>query len=141
MWLRPACAVPRLAVRTLHVSASSAQRAPLTLNGVEHPTDDYTNIPASILRRVHPAPQLPYLDGQPLNLLRTEIERILGSKYESIRAPSPVVSTRLNFDELGFPEDHPGRRPSDTYFVNRGTCLRTHTSAHQMETFRANHLR
>ncbi|WFD02885.1 phenylalanine--tRNA ligase [Malassezia obtusa] len=130
-----------LCVRSLHVSAYVAQRPPLMLNGIEHATDDYTNVPASIMRRVHPAPQLPYMENQPLSLLRTEIERILGEQYKPIRAPSPVVSTQLNFDELGFPEDHPGRKPSDTYFVNRSTCLRTHTSAHQIGTFRENHLR
>lgn len=53
-----------------------------------------------------------------------------------MKAPSPIVTTSLNFDELGFPEDHPGRNPSDTYYINRDLCLRTHTSAHEIETFR-----
>ena len=45
------------------------------------------------------------------------------------------------FDDLLIPEDHPGRKPSDTYYVTRDggrelssaadTLLRTHTSAHQ----------
>jgi len=49
----------------------------------------------------------------------------------------PVVSTFENFDSLGFPADHPGRNRSDTYYVNRETLLRTHTSAHELEVFRA----
>lgn len=50
----------------------------------------------------------------------------------------PVVSTKQNFDSLGFPANHPGRAPSDTYYINGSTLLRTHTSAHQADTFRAN---
>jgi phenylalanyl-tRNA synthetase alpha chain len=50
----------------------------------------------------------------------------------------PVVSTKQNFDSLGFPVNHPGRAPSDTYYINDATLLRTHTSAHQADTFRAN---
>ena len=42
-----------------------------------------------------------------------------------------------NFDSLGFPIDHPGRSRTDTYYVNKDTVLRTHTSAHQADTFRS----
>lgn len=134
------CAAARPSVcRALH--ATPVFTPPLMLNGIEYKTDETTNIPASILRRVHPAPQLPYQASQPLMLLRNEIQRIMGDNYTPIRAPSPVVSMELNFDELGFPKDHPGRQPSDTYFVNKDTCLRTHTSAHQIGTFREGNAR
>lgn len=43
-----------------------------------------------------------------------------------------------NFDSLGFPEDHPGRNKTDTYYINKGTVLRTHTSAHEAEIFQRN---
>lgn len=49
-----------------------------------------------------------------------------------------MVSTHQNFDSLGFPPNHPGRALSDTYYINDKTLLRTHTSAHQADTFRAN---
>jgi phenylalanyl-tRNA synthetase alpha chain len=48
-----------------------------------------------------------------------------------------VVTTHQNFDSLGFPPNHPGRALSDTYYINSKTLLRTHTSAHQADTFRA----
>lgn len=41
-----------------------------------------------------------------------------------------------NFDDLGFPADHPGRRPSDSYYLNAEYMLRTHTSAHEVQNFR-----
>lgn len=47
------------------------------------------------------------------------------------------MSVYQNFDSLGFPIDHPGRSKTDTYYVNKETVLRTHTSAHQADTFRA----
>jgi phenylalanyl-tRNA synthetase alpha chain len=47
-----------------------------------------------------------------------------------------VVSVHQNFDSLGFPEDHPGRAKTDTYYINKDTVLRTHTSAHQADTFK-----
>ncbi|KKY22511.1 putative phenylalanyl-trna synthetase [Diplodia seriata] len=50
----------------------------------------------------------------------------------------PIVSVHQNFDSLGFPADHPGRSRSDTYYINKDTVLRTHTSAHQADIFRAN---
>jgi phenylalanyl-tRNA synthetase alpha chain len=43
----------------------------------------------------------------------------------------PIVNTVENFDNLRLPPGHPGRSPSDTYYVNKDTVLRTHTSAHQ----------
>ncbi|KAL4399963.1 phenylalanyl-tRNA synthetase alpha subunit, mitochondrial [Malassezia pachydermatis] len=130
------------AQRFLHASVAQCTKPPsLTLHGTTYATDDVTNIPSSIMSRIFPNPKLPYADHHPLALLRQEIERILGPKFTPIRAPSPIVTTKLNFDDLGFPADHPGRSPSDTYYVNRNTCLRTHTSAHEVETFRDGHLR
>lgn len=49
-----------------------------------------------------------------------------------------MVSVDQNFDSLGFAADHPGRSRTDTYYVNKDTLLRTHTSAHEVEVFRAN---
>ena len=49
-----------------------------------------------------------------------------------------MVSVGQNFDSLGFPADHPGRSRTDTYYINQDTVLRTHTSAHQADIFRAN---
>jgi len=52
---------------------------------------------------------------------------------------SPIVSTHANFDSLLIPPDHPSRSRSDTYYVDETRCLRTHTSAHQVELLRNGH--
>lgn len=51
---------------------------------------------------------------------------------------SPIVTVAQNFDSLSFPANHPGRSRTDTYYINKKTLLRTHTSAHQADTFRQN---
>jgi phenylalanyl-tRNA synthetase alpha chain len=75
----------------------------------------------------------------PVYITRQIIESCFpGPTYRYHNTFDPVVTTHQNFDSLGFPLDHPGRAKSDTYYVNASTLLRTHTSAHQAETFRAN---
>lgn len=49
-----------------------------------------------------------------------------------------VVTVEQNFESLGFAPDHPGRNRSDTYYINKDTLLRTHTSAHEVDIFKAN---
>lgn len=48
------------------------------------------------------------------------------------------MTVKQNFDSLGFAADHPGRSKTDTYYLNKDTVLRTHTSAHEVDVFRAN---
>ncbi|KAK6299962.1 hypothetical protein J4Q44_G00299950 [Coregonus suidteri] len=50
---------------------------------------------------------------------------------------SPVVTTKQNFDSLLIWADHPSRKQGDNYYLNRGTMLRAHTSAHQRELVRS----
>jgi len=49
---------------------------------------------------------------------------------------SPHVTTKQNFDELLFEQNHPGRSPSDTFYYSKSSLLRTHTSAHQSQLLR-----
>lgn len=93
------------------------------------------NTPSTILsaipRRLH------LQQDHPLAITRQLIEsRFPGYKYHNNLFP--VVSVQQNFDSLGFPADHVGRSRTDTYYINAETVLRTHTSAHQADTFRAN---
>ena len=105
------------------------------INGVSYPIDKWTNVPASILaslsRRLHVQP------SHPVFLTRQLIEsRFPSPTYIHYNNLSPVVTVSQNFDSLGFPADHPGRSRTDTYYINEHTVLRTHTSAHQADTFR-----
>ncbi|KAK0550156.1 phenylalanyl-tRNA synthetase alpha subunit, mitochondrial [Tilletia horrida] len=120
-------------------SSTSSPKSTVAL-GQEYSADDYTNIPPSILNRLSPTPRLLSNPSHPLSLLQAQIQSHLASLTETasfspIVPPSPVVSADLNFSDLGFPPNHPGRSPTDTYYLNRETCLRTHTSAHEVQAF------
>lgn len=93
------------------------------------------NTPSTILsaipRRLH------LQQDHPLTITRKLIEsRFPG--YKTHNNLFPIVTTKQNFDSLGFPLDHVGRSRTDTYYLNKETVLRTHTSAHQADTFRKN---
>lgn len=110
---------------------------PIDLLGKSYERDAWFNIPSTIRavldRRLHIQP------NHPIALTRMIIESQFPSPtYKHYNTFSPIVSTYQNFDSLGFPLDHPGRSKKDTYYVNKDTVLRTHTSAHQTDVFRAN---
>jgi len=84
--------------------------------------------------------------SHPLGIIKAKIENYFNNldedvKFDIVDSLDPLVSAQACFDDLLIPEDHPGRKPSDTYYVTRDggravssakdTLLRTHTSAHQ----------
>ena len=106
-----------------------------TFNDVFYPRDSLTNVPGSILSLV---PRALFLQpNHPIATLRALIEGHFGPTFQSITSLPPIVTPQQNFDELEFPADHPGRSPSDSYYLNKDWMLRTHTSAHEVQVFRA----
>ncbi|MFH0806261.1 MAG: hypothetical protein V1885_00855 [Candidatus Brennerbacteria bacterium] len=73
-------------------------------------------------------PDLSRREGSPIAEI---VARILASPYfkdlDIIRTPE-IVPADVSFDLFDFPSDHPARSPSDTYYVNDGNILRTHTT-------------
>lgn len=106
----------------------------ITIEQESYKTDDWTNVTDTILS--HVGRRLYLDDNHPLTITRKLIESQFPSPtFGNYTEEVPVVSTKDNFDVLGFPQDHPGRSRTDTYYINHGTLLRTHTSAHQQEYF------
>jgi len=108
----------------------------IELLGRSYQTDEWTNVSSSIIntlsRKVHLQP------SHPIGILRNIVEaRFPPNIYTRYSDLPPVVTVQQNFDSLGIPADHPGRSRTDTYYVNANTVLRTHTSAHQADTFRS----
>ncbi|KZV93372.1 phenylalanyl-tRNA synthetase [Exidia glandulosa HHB12029] len=114
--------------RGLATAASNVQ-----LNGRLYAADSVTNVPAAILEKAQR--RLYKIPNHPIGILSHRIASHF-AHFANIDAPDPVVSVAKNFDELGFEPDHPGRRVTDSYYLNKDTLLRTHTSAHEIETFR-----
>ncbi|KAI9330096.1 hypothetical protein BDR26DRAFT_785310, partial [Obelidium mucronatum] len=100
--------------------------------GNNYTKDAATNISASVLERI--PRRLHLVNNHPINIIKTRIESYFlktNPGYKIVDSMSPAVTTTQNFDQLLFAKDHPARSPSDTYYVNADTVLRTHTSAHQ----------
>jgi phenylalanyl-tRNA synthetase alpha chain len=59
------------------------------------------------------------------------VQRILRIKqfsdFDDIKVPE-IVPTEISFDLFDFPDDHPVRSKSHTYYVNEKNILRTHTT-------------
>jgi phenylalanyl-tRNA synthetase alpha chain len=108
----------------------------IELLGHSYETDEWTNVSGSIIntlsRKVHLQPSHPI--GILRNIIEARFPPDIYTRYSDLPA---VVTVQQNFESLGIPADHPGRSRTDTYYVNADTVLRTHTSAHQADTFRS----
>ncbi len=73
----------------------------------------------------------------PLTRVRMEIEQIFHGMGFEVRT-GPLIETEWNnFDALNTPADHPARDMQDTFFVEGGQILRSHTSPVQVRTMLA----
>ena len=73
----------------------------------------------------------------PLTQVRREIERIfLGLGFDVADGPE-VESEEFNFDRLNIPAQHPARDTQDTFWLENGQVLRTHTSPVQLRAMLA----
>lgn len=80
------------------------------------------NVPPSIALKL--GRQLHLQEGHPLSLIRTRLEAYFTSRQPGMRYYNnlePAMNTVQAFDELLFPPDHPGRSPTDTYYINDRT--------------------
>ncbi len=70
----------------------------------------------------------------PVSLVERDICTFFATLGYSV-ADGPEVDTDWNnFGALNFPEDHPARDTQDTFFLEGGNLLRTHTSSVQVRT-------
>ncbi|KAJ1962220.1 phenylalanyl-tRNA synthetase alpha subunit, mitochondrial, partial [Dipsacomyces acuminosporus] len=127
---------PGVGENRISASTDTERSACRTLDilGTKYATDEWTNATPTIIEKT--GRELLHQQSHPLAILKELIfkEFPAFAHYDSI---NPVVSSFLNFDSLGFSQDHPGRSRTDTYYVNSDTLLRTHTSAHQWQILRA----
>jgi len=92
------------------------------------------NVPPNIAARV--GTNLHLQPKHPLNTIKNIIEHFWHKRSSSLDFVvksdlHPVVTTENNFDALLIPPNHVSRSKSDTYYLDKNTVLRTHTSAHQ----------
>ncbi|KAJ0356549.1 hypothetical protein COL154_001167 [Colletotrichum chrysophilum] len=136
-WTSPALLLSSSSRRAYSSAAADQKKKTIEVNGQTITTDEWFNVPKTVLdaasRKLH------LQKDHPVYITRQIIEsQFPAPTYKYHNTFDPVVSTHQNFDSLGFPLDHPGRAKSDTYYFNKETLLRTHTSAHQAQTFKKN---
>ncbi|HEY4574817.1 MAG TPA: phenylalanine--tRNA ligase subunit alpha [Thermoanaerobaculia bacterium] len=73
----------------------------------------------------------------PVTLVAREMEEIFAELGYSVAEGPEVETDYLNFEALNFPKDHPARDTQDTFFLENGLLLRTHTSPVQIRTMLA----
>jgi phenylalanyl-tRNA synthetase alpha chain len=95
--------------------------------------DEWYNIPDSIIKKI--GKNLHNKEMHPVNIIKNRIyyffDSILKRNFSKFDSFEPFVSTENNFDLLLIPSSHPSRSKNDTFYMNKSTVLRTHTSAHQ----------
>lgn len=72
----------------------------------------------------------------PIVRTQIEIEDIFRSMGFTVYTGDEAVSEFENFDALNIPGDHPARDMQDTYWLENGMVLRTHTSSMQNRAMR-----
>ncbi|HVS00407.1 MAG TPA: phenylalanine--tRNA ligase subunit alpha [Thermoanaerobaculia bacterium] len=70
----------------------------------------------------------------PITLVMWEMEEIFAELGYSVAEGPEVEDDYHNFEALNFPADHPARDTQDTFFLENGLLLRTHTSPVQIRT-------
>ena len=104
------------------------------INNIEQ-MDDFSNIPQSILKKY--GTKLHNIKNHPVEIIKNKIYEFFDSlkdyKFDKFDNLSPIVTIENNFDKLLIPKDHPARKKTDTYYINKNLVLRTHTTAHQNE--------
>jgi phenylalanyl-tRNA synthetase alpha chain len=70
----------------------------------------------------------------PVSLIEREVASFFTTLGYSIEDGPEIETEWNNFGALNFPEDHPARDLQDTFFVEGGHVLRTHTSPVQVRT-------
>lgn len=109
-------------------SSSSPRSTHYEIAGRTHECDDWSNLTPTVQRLIGRA--LHRLHNNPLRLLTDGLCHHFHD-YTRFEFPDPVVTTHDNFDSLLIAPNHVSRSRSDTYYVNKGHLLRSHTSAHQ----------
>lgn len=81
-----------------------------------------------------PGPEIKKGAVHPISRVISEIVDILSRIGFSVRSGPMIESDQYNFTALNIPENHPARDMQDTFYVEGGFVLRTHTSPVQIHT-------
>jgi phenylalanyl-tRNA synthetase alpha chain len=81
-----------------------------------------------------PGRRSPLGTKHPITLVIEEVSDIFAGLGFQVAEGPEIELDFYNFEALNFPKDHPARDMQDTFFVDNGLLLRTHTSPVQVRT-------
>ena len=94
------------------------------LEGLQHRTD----AEALRIKRYLDMPDLSRTEGSPIyEMVNNILAQPEFKDFDVIETPE-IISTHVGFDLFDFPEDHPARSSSDTYYIDKDHILRTQTT-------------
>jgi len=102
--------------------------------------DASSGLPNNALNIDSSMPGLEKFSGSihPLSKIINEIKSIFNRiGFSTIYGPE-VDTDYYNFEALNIPKDHPARDMQDTFYINKETLLRTHTSSSQIHFMEKN---
>lgn len=76
-------------------------------------------------------------DGHPVRIVEQDLIRIFSDMGYEVADGPEIEDDYYNFEALNFPHDHPARDMQDTFLLEDGRLLRTHTSPVQIRTMLA----
>ncbi len=83
-------------------------------------------------------PRLPWLGSlHPVTSTRRDLERVFRELGFSVESGPEVEDDFHNFEALNMPPGHPARDDTDTFYLEGGLLLRTHTSPVQIRTMQS----
>ena len=123
----------RNAVGSAYVSASAAASAHVKRSGLSAPVS-YTHL-AEQYDVTLPA-ETAYGSYHPITLVQRELEEIFASMGFTVEDYKEIVTDYECFEALNIPKHHPARDMQDTYYLDNGQLLKTHTSAAQNSIMR-----
>jgi len=106
-----------------HMQVSLEEETKLK-NNLESKTDN----DSMRLKRYLGMPDLTRATGSPLKQIIETVLNLPSLKDFDIIDTPEIISPQVVFDLFNFPEDHPARSRSDTYYVDSTHILRPHTS-------------
>lgn len=85
------------------------------------------NIPPSISNKI--GRNLYRIENHPIQIVKDMVFKYFHD-LTKIEMDNPYVAIENNFDRLRVPKDHPSRLPTDTFYVDDKTVLRTHMTCY-----------
>jgi phenylalanyl-tRNA synthetase alpha chain len=97
-------------------------------NKIKAELETRTDADSKRMKRFLDMPDLSRTKGSPLNEMAERIINLPDFKdFDIVQAPE-IVPADISFDLFNFPDDHPARSRSDTYYATDSHILRTHTT-------------